>query len=99
MARIEEIGKLIAQYRIYVGAIDEDYDVETDGRLALYTRDEIAERFHELSAAEEREVRTIDGSLKTKKGRLEHNVLPSSGDHPENNWWWHLENYDRAVAV
>lgn len=99
MARIEEARNLIEQYRIYVDAIDDDYDVETDGRLALYTRDEIAQRFDGFSEAEKEAVRKVDEVLRTKRSRLEYNVLPSSGEHLSNNWWWFLENYDRAIAM
>ncbi len=85
-------ANLVVAYAKYVGWIDRGEDNwETFAWEALFIRDDLAERWEQLTEAERETVRSADEMLVANHTRMAESILPAPVRHPPSAWWWFLD--------
>ncbi|MBI4305239.1 MAG: hypothetical protein HY678_02870 [Chloroflexi bacterium] len=86
---IAHIDELIRYYERHLGGLDERDVYDTETPLVLIARDDIQERWEDLTPEQRRRVQELDDVLVAKYKHVA-NVLPSSLSTDRRHWWWFL---------
>lgn len=83
---------LIGRYERYIRVglqNDEFYDLEAE--LALFVRDALEDRWHELDEEQESRVLALDEELVRHHKRVAVALADWKFDQPRERWWWYLD--------
>ena len=86
---IAEIEALIDYYERHLAGIDSHDRYDTEPPLVLIARDDIEDRWAELSTEQEQRVSRLDDVLIAKRARIAP-LLPSTLSRDRRRWWWLL---------
>ena len=81
--------ELISYYQRHLRGLEDDDTYETEAYLVLVARDDIADRWGELTSQQRERVHKLDNALVKKHERVAA-VLPSRMASDPSRWWWHL---------
>ncbi|MBI4497500.1 MAG: hypothetical protein HY689_06355 [Chloroflexi bacterium] len=96
-ATAKPIADVLASYKIYLADLRKEDMESSEILLVLITRDEIEQRWAELSPQQQRHVERLDATLAIHYAKVAA-VLPNALSTDRARWWWFLHEGPQVRA-